>query len=69
LRQQNIADKAMAGGILGDGINNNVYSSLQFASVQGSREGLFAAGLNGGATTPVPPKFQFQERHGRLNWR
>ena len=47
----------------------NVYSSLQFASVQDSRENLFSAGLNNGLNTPMPPKFQFQERTGRLNWR
>ena len=58
------ADKALAGGL-----NNNVYSSLQFASVQDSRENLFTSGLNNGLTTPMPPKFQFQDRQGRLNWR
>ena len=47
-----IADKAAMGA-------NNVYSSLQFASVQDSRENLFSAGLNNGFSTPMPPKFQF----------
>jgi hypothetical protein len=57
-----MAEKAAAGA------GNNVYNSMQFASVQDSRENLFSAGLNNGLDTPVPPKFQFQERHGRLNW-
>lgn len=50
--QPGIADKAAIGAA-------NVYSSLQFASVNESRENLFSAGLNGGANTPLPPKFQF----------
>ena len=58
----NLHDKAALGA-------NNVYSSLQFASVQDSRENLFSAGLNNGLNTPMPPKFQFQDRTGRLNWR
>ena len=44
----------------------NVYSSLQFASVNESRENLFASSLQ---QTPTPPAFKFQERNGRLNWR
>ena len=51
-----MAEKAAAGA------GNNVYNSMQFASVQDSRENLFSAGLNNGLDTPVPPKFQFQER-------
>lgn len=46
-----------------------VSNSLQFASVQDSREGLFISSLNNGLNSPVPPKFQFQPRQGRINWR
>ena len=47
-----IADKAAVGA-------NNVYGSLQFASVQDSRENLFSTGFNNGFNTPMPPKFVF----------
>ena len=44
-------------------------SSLLFASVQDSRENLFSAAVNKGLTTPVPPKFRFEERRERVNWK
>ena len=65
MRAHIVSNKAAALGAN----ENNVYSSLQFASVQDSRENLFSAALNHGLTTPVPPKFQFQNRHDKLNWR
>lgn len=46
-----------------------VGNSLQFASVQDSRENLFSAAINKGLTTPVPPKFKFEERRERVNWK
>ena len=47
----------------------NVMTSLQFASVQDSRENLFSARINKGLTTPVPPQFKFDERRERINWK
>ena len=35
-----------------------------FSQVRDSKENLFASNL-----LPLPPKFAFQERTGRLNWR
>lgn len=40
------------------------YNPTVFASVRDSRENLFASNL-----MPLPPKFTFQERTGRINWR
>ena len=34
------------------------------ASVQDSKDNLFSSNL-----MPLPPKFQFQQREGRVNWR
>lgn len=37
---------------------------MGFTSVRDSKENLFASNL-----LPLPPKFMFQERNGRINWR
>lgn len=37
---------------------------MGFTSVRDSKENLFASSL-----MPMPPKFAFQERVGRINWR
>jgi hypothetical protein len=48
--------------------NDTVHNSVNFASVQDSRENLMSAAAYGIAA-PMPPKFQFQDRRERLNWR
>ena len=37
---------------------------MGFTSVRDSKDNLFASNL-----LPLPPKFAFQERSGRINWR
>jgi hypothetical protein len=37
---------------------------MGFASVRDSKENLFTSNL-----MPLPPKFSFQDRTGRINWR
>ena len=64
---KNTLDKGRHGA--SDARDANVYSSLQFGSVQDSIENLFSAAKNSGLHTPMPPKFRFSERRGRLNWR
>lgn len=52
-----------------DASEMNVQNSLQFASVQDSRENLFSAAINKGLTIPVPPKFRFEERREPIKWK
>lgn len=64
MMMQNMAERGAF-----EGHEMNVQNSLQFASVQDSRENLFSAGINKGLTIPVPPKFKFEERREPIKWK